>query len=1750
MMNKVKAEVPLWAKPGKIIWYEIREPLDIEVEEYREAEVESCNYERRELTIKDLKLNKVVEARGDRIHEREQTHAIVNNLSDIPTLNDAELMKHLEVRYKNELIHCFCGLTLIVINPYKLIEREVAPATMEKILQFLADKKLADCFPHVWTVSAYAWNNLFSMNINQAVCISGESGAGKTESTKRCLEFIIQMKGTGTSVVSQPIEKKIMSCNPILEAFGNAKTIRNDNSSRFGKYTTLFVDKIKKSVKGAAVENYLLEKSRVTSIGEKERNYHIFYALCRFMPKDLLEKYELINNNGTCDMKHFNYLNQSIVYEDPKVNDLEFWTDVNSSLKVLGFSVGQQDGIWRSLAAILYIGNIKVDESGYQEGSKPCKIVRDNAWNKVISLLQTNPDLFEEALTHKELKVGGTSTKSPLQGSKVKNNIDTIAREIYNRMFNWIVCKINKNLLPPNPKSQNFQTIGVLDIFGFEIFTKNSIEQLFINFANERLQGLYIDYIFKNECKIFETEGLGEYTSLIVYKDNKHLLLALDNPKMPPGIFDLVDNTCALNKNDEYLHGDILKNHKNSPCISFPRIARGLVFMIKHTARDVEYSTDAFVEKNKDELSAFLQQAFETSQSDVVRIFNNLQEGEQKSDEEVKTNPKEKYLGYKFRRNMNVLVETLASCYCHFIRCIKPNEVKRQNFWDEKLALTQIRYMGLLDSLKIRKLSYPFRWAYEKFYQIFQDLDVGPSGAKRFTILTQNNANFRELDAELLKYCGVQFSEKDLLYGKTRIFLNERFKIDLDKALYEKQKVKRQALNLIGETFKTFQTKKEIRTFFIGYNRSILIARDLLKSWTAKIEGMEHKKYKKIVRRIQGNFRLVQKKRELRLQKSNMILVVKRLVLQKLAKQLTFVYYYKNKVSVMQAMIERKIRDSKNRICQDFVSSIFEVSWQEIVQKLRNNAVLDLQRTIRGMLNRRQKHEIVAEFGAKISESKEYNAAANIQRMIRGFLVRRKLLRLNKAARKIQGFMKMRWLRKYFLLIQRAAHVIGRFLKKMYIRKVKHKQNMLDFNFVYSDYTEKIVRLENDILFSEDSGLQQNLQSSPFSALKIEAGQKIVNYKSFIPPAKDIELNKNAKLMTILIDLNAHIDTSSIYQNSWAIEFSSFLRQTHEKGARLMHLEVGDSFTIAITDEKELYTWGSNDFNQCARDINSDSFSVPASKISALSDLNARVVSAGKEHSLIIDEFGKIQLWGKNVDGQFGVSRNRQAKLIHELTDIKATVQSAITKENINYVVTAEGKAYQWPRPNWGNKKEERIEELNFFKPIEISFGSSFKIQNVDAGSDYVVFLSTNGVVFSMGDNMFGELGLGDNKPRKTPTAISWFTDQNERIIEISAGHKHVLAQTLIGKIYSWGLNHDSQLGQGDSLNRSSPVRFLIPEYESLRVKVRNVQAGFNSSFVLLSDRIVYYSGVCNSQYQKPVKIPTRYNYEDKFFKSRNNDQFIPIRIYVKWSKTLSVVYIVYADLRQDSPQNLITTFNEKYVHKILNEWRDFDKQLFPPQDEILQKSINIKYLQRNFKNKAETSASKIDRSVNVQTFTKMNTTDKSKDKFETGDRQFKKNNIYDDGKQKEKQNNPFKNDHNQDRYILNEAQKSAPLIKKPDEMKAQKKNDDIKSNFQKVDKDKLEERAVNIGILSKSPIKSNKDAPKGTSPLIKKQAPTFQITETDLKKAPINVEPINKIKDEQEKDKLFESMLNLMKKKGTQPSKELDKSLIKIGKK
>ena len=337
--NKI-IEIPLWAKPSALVWVEIRDKSGIDVLEYLPAIVVQTFPEKGEIKVSFENDQNEDVVKADFIHERLAEHGIVDNLADIPLLNDAELLKHLEIRYMRDMIYCYCGPTLIAVNPYKACPAEESSEKYESIINALLEKEVHKAPPHVWTISATAYDYLFKLRQNQAICISGESGAGKTESTKRCLAFITTLNKQRKSTNFVPIEQKIMACNPILEAFGNAKTFRNDNSSRFGKYTTLFIQKQKKSIKGASIENYLLEKSRIVKIGTEERNYHIFYAMCRFFPQEKLKQYKLAGDDSdTCTMNEYYFLNQSGVYQTAKVDDNEFYEDVCKAFLVRNFYI-------------------------------------------------------------------------------------------------------------------------------------------------------------------------------------------------------------------------------------------------------------------------------------------------------------------------------------------------------------------------------------------------------------------------------------------------------------------------------------------------------------------------------------------------------------------------------------------------------------------------------------------------------------------------------------------------------------------------------------------------------------------------------------------------------------------------------------------------------------------------------------------------------------------------------------------------------------------------------------------------------------------------------------------------------------------------------------------------------------------------------------------------------------------------------------------------------------------------------------------------------------------------------------------------------------------------------------------------------------------------------------------------------------------------------------------------------------------
>lgn len=435
-----------------------------------------------------------------------------------------------------------------------------------------------------------------------------------------------------------PIEDQILACNPIMESFGNAKTVRNDNSSRFGKYFIMYVDKNDKHIKGAEIKNYLLEKSRIVTQAPTERNYHIFYGALTCMPPDLLKKYRFNNSGDKVDMKNYKYLAGSGCFSVPTIDDKEFYDDTCDSFNKMGFSPEEVDAVWKMLSCVLNLGNVDIDDSKFDD-ENPCTFKASDFTTNVVEMLEVNKEELETSICVTVRKVLSDVIKTPRSKAQCINIRDALAKDLFNNVFNWIVKKLNLSLLPDNP--EQYTSIGLLDIFGFEDFEVNSIEQFCINYTNEKLQNLYISYVFEAEKVIFQEEGLGDFIKYIKYTNNIDIIDMLD--KKPQGIFYLVDSA----KEDNKLKDSISSNYMKNPYYFENRLKKEL-FGIKHTAKDVYYTVTGFVEKNKDELPETLMEVMKGCNKDISKIFL----GKMAYDEELPPKPKnfrEKYLGYKFR---------------------------------------------------------------------------------------------------------------------------------------------------------------------------------------------------------------------------------------------------------------------------------------------------------------------------------------------------------------------------------------------------------------------------------------------------------------------------------------------------------------------------------------------------------------------------------------------------------------------------------------------------------------------------------------------------------------------------------------------------------------------------------------------------------------------------------------------------------------------------------------------------------------------------------------------------------------------------------------------------------------------------------------------------------------------------------------------------------------------------------------------
>ncbi|KJE93900.1 myosin IA [Capsaspora owczarzaki ATCC 30864] len=614
-------------------------------------------------------------------------------------VNEDAMLQNYHARFKEDQIYTYIGDVLVSINPY----HSMNIYTPEFINEYRG-RNLYELPPHVYAIADETHRAMKERNADQCIIITGESGAGKTEASKLIMQFIAAVSGDGAEV--HRVKKQLLQSNPILEAFGNAKTLRNDNSSRFGKYMDIQFD-FKGDPVGGIITNYLLEKSRVVTRTEGERSFHIFYQLLSGADQAVLNELALER-----DANAYKYLSSSKCLVVPTIKDDKEFAATRAGLEVCGFTKDEIQSIWRILAGILHMGNIGITGSGENSSVSTKDIAQ-----KAADMFGTDVASLSAAITFRTVETQGDSVKSPLNVAKAEYARDAFCKAVYSRVFSWVVSRINDSIRVTS--RERTTVIGVLDIYGFEIFKHNSFEQFIINHCNEKLQQIFIELTLKAEQEEYVREGI-KWTP-VTYFNNAIICDLIEAPRT--GILSLLDEECLKpgNTSDDsflqLLDKQIVRHdHYDSRTKSKNRTIDDKAFRLKHYAGDVDYNVAGFMDKNQDLLFKDVPRVLFASKNALLKSL--FPEGEAKKG--VLQRPPT--AGTQFKRSVAELTTNLTSKSPHYIRCIKPNEEKRSRVFDENLVRHQIRYLGLLENLRVRRAGFAFRQDYPRFLQRYKML--------------------------------------------------------------------------------------------------------------------------------------------------------------------------------------------------------------------------------------------------------------------------------------------------------------------------------------------------------------------------------------------------------------------------------------------------------------------------------------------------------------------------------------------------------------------------------------------------------------------------------------------------------------------------------------------------------------------------------------------------------------------------------------------------------------------------------------------------------------------------------------------------------------------------------------------------------------------------------------------------------------------------------------------------------------------
>ncbi|KAF4800405.1 myosin XVA [Turdus rufiventris] len=731
----------------------------------------------------------------------------LEDMTQLEDLQEAAVLNNLRTRFERQLIYTYIGSILVSVNPYRLYNIY----GKEQVQQY-EGRALGENPPHLFAIANVAYSKVMDAKHNQCIVISGESGSGKTEATKLILSYLAAVSQKRSTA------PQILEATPLLESFGNAKTVRNDNSSRFGKFVEIFLED--GLICGAITSQYLLEKSRVVFQAQSERNYHIFYEMLAGLPSQQRQRYCL---QGA---ETYYYLNQGGNCEIPGKDDAEDFRRLLNTMEVLNFSVDEQNSIFRILSSVLHLGNVYFEkyETDCQEVAM---VVSATEIRTVAELLQVSPEGLQKAITFKVTETQREKIFTPLTVESAVDARDAIAKTLYSLLFSWLTDRINKLVYP----RQEALSIAILDIYGFEDLTFNSFEQLCINYANEYLQFFFNRIVFQEEQEEYIREQI-EWKE-IPFTDNLPCIDLIS--QKPYGILRILDDqSCFPQATDHTFLQKCHYHHGTNPLYTKPKMPLP-EFTIKHYAGKVTYqvcdmgmsSRDVrvhkFLDKNYDQVRQDVLDLFLSSRTKVVAnlFFGHAQVlARQRSLMRRSSTRTRRYkaptVAARFQQSLLELVERMERCNPFFVRCIKPNNKKEPGLFEVDVVRTQLRYSGILETIRIRKEGYPIRIPFLVFLDRYRCL------VDMWSNVIPNGANCVEM---LRSLCPVNPS---MYYvGVTKLFLKEQ--------LYQALESKRcRAHHLAALTLQRYARTFFIKRRFRSLRRKIVLLQSRARGYLAR----------------------------------------------------------------------------------------------------------------------------------------------------------------------------------------------------------------------------------------------------------------------------------------------------------------------------------------------------------------------------------------------------------------------------------------------------------------------------------------------------------------------------------------------------------------------------------------------------------------------------------------------------------------------------------------------------------------------------------------------------------------------------------------------------------------------------------------------------------------------------------------------------------------------------------------------------